>query len=561
MSIKLWEEIAKQKEEVENQRRRILNTFKEKKVANEMGSLKAERLFKPITTRLGAPLNLPAEREDFYGNLAVDPFLDHHLGDEMAELFEDGQVLLPPNEDFLAPAPEAKPPDDFFGPDPDEEEVLPGEKQRRGAEPGRSHSDPGSHIPSLDDPPPRYSPPPPYKTKRSEETNDLSTLEKFLKENKEYSNSRISTAKSKFFGWNLERVKYRIHEIYTGRAEKVLNEGRKALGQKSLGPYEGKSNKEMREMIDEFRKGQTGKGFPARLQSLIQRHIFNLCRKLFSETQGRSKSDCRASFQAWNYFQRAKNKNHVNKMSLSILLDSQIAKQQNPNQQSHDFSIRFEPPIVLDRNKNFKAALNELVTMSYSWYNVRAVYGNNSLKWKKKSDSTWQTITLPDGMFTYDDLNSFIKKILGKEEFKLFFDSTIFRAVIILYTVGLDLSVGTFADLLGFQHKVLDQATNVSRYVPNITRGVDWIFIHCDLITRDVKNVGTDVLISLPTSTRHISESFSVEPKRLQWHTVNKSHIDTIRVYVTDGRNGILDMNGLDMAISVFIEEEGKIRP
>ena len=249
-------------------------------------------------------------------------------------------------------------------------------------------------------------------------------------------------------------------------------------------------------------------------------------------------------------------------MSLSILLDSQIAKQQNPNQQSHDFTIRFEPPIVLDKNKNYKAALNELVTMSYSWYNVRAVYGNNSLKWKKKSDFSWQTITLPDGMFTYDDLNSFLQEKIGKELFSLFFDRSIFRAVIILdSTIELDLSVGTFADLFGFEHKILDQTTNISKYVPNITRGVDWIFIHCDLITRDVKNVGTDVSISLPTSTRQISESFSVEPRRLQWHSVNKSHIDTIRVYVTDGRNGILDMNDLDMAISVFIEEEGKIRP
>ena len=202
-------------------------------------------------------------------------------------------------------------------------------------------------------------------------------------------------------------------------------------------------------------------------------------------------------------------------MSLSILLDSQIARQQNPNQQSHDFSIRFNPPIVLDRNKNFKAALNELVTMSYSWYNVRAAYGNNSLKWKKKSDSSWQTITFPDGMFTYDDLNSFLQKRLGKKDpsnqdsdelFTLFFDSTIFRAVIILdNSIELDLSVGTFADLLGFEHKVLDQTTNISKYVPNITRGVDWIFIHCDLITREVKNVGSDVLISLPTSTRRIA--------------------------------------------------------
>ena len=251
-------------------------------------------------------------------------------------------------------------------------------------------------------------------------------------------------------------------------------------------------------------------------------------------------------------------------MSLSILLDSQIAKQQNSNKKSHDFTIRFDPPIILDKNKNYKAALNELVTMSYSWYNVRAVYGNNTLKWKKKSDSSWKTTTFPDGMFTYDDINSFMQKKLGKvdpsdkdsdELFTLFFDSTVYRAVILL-----GLSSGSFADLLGFEKKVLDQTMNNSKFVPNITRGVDWVFIHCDLITREVKNVGSDVLISLPTSTRKICYSFSKEPMRLCWHTVNKNSIQSIRVYVTDGRNGILDMNNLDLAISIFLEKEDKIQ-
>ena len=58
-------------------------------------------------------------------------------------------------------------------------------------------------------------------------------------------------------------------------------------------------------------------------------------------------------------------------MSLSIRLDSQLAKQQKRvgTQRSYDFTICFDKPIVLDKNKNYKAALNEVVTMSYSWYN------------------------------------------------------------------------------------------------------------------------------------------------------------------------------------------------
>ena len=189
-------------------------------------------------------------------------------------------------------------------------------------------------------------------------------------------------------------------------------------------------------------------------------------------------------------------------MSLSLLLDSQIAKIQNLTAVSHDFRIRFDPPIELSKNKNWKASLNKLVSMSYSWYNVESVYGNNTLKWKKKSDSVWKTVTLPDGMYSYDDINNFMQKELGKKDpaddkskelFTLFFDYSVLRSVILLdSSIEIDLSAGTFADLLGFEKKIISQEKNISKFVPNITRGVDWIFIHCDLITRDVRNVGSD---------------------------------------------------------------------
>ncbi len=48
---------------------------------------------------------------------------------------------------------------------------------------------------------------------------------------------------------------------------------------------------------------------------------------------------------------------------LNLLLDSALAKKQDANNDSHDFTIHFDPAIVLDPSKMYKAALNELVTM------------------------------------------------------------------------------------------------------------------------------------------------------------------------------------------------------
>ena len=68
----------------------------------------------------------------------------------------------------------------------------------------------------------------------------------------------------------------------------------------------------------------------------------------------------------------------------NLLLDSRLAKQNNANSKSHDFTINFDPPIALDPVKKYRAALNELVSMSYSWYNIAKRYNNNEFKCGKK---------------------------------------------------------------------------------------------------------------------------------------------------------------------------------
>ena len=120
----------------------------------------------------------------------------------------------------------------------------------------------------------------------------------------------------------------------------------------------------------------------------------------------------------------------------------------------------------------------------------------------------------------------------------------------------LDLSGGEFAALLGFDKKTIDGANNRSDRVPNITRGVDWIYIHCDLITRAVDNIGGDVMFSFSTAELSVSYPFSKEPRRLLWHPVNKNRINAINIKITDGRNNIIDLNDQDVALSIIIEEE-----
>ena len=254
---------------------------------------------------------------------------------------------------------------------------------------------------------------------------------------------------------------------------------------------------------------------------------------------------------------------------LNLILDSSLAKLQEENShnnKTHDFKIYFNPAIELDRNKTYKIAMNHLISMTYSWYNVEQRYHNNTYKWKKTGEKDWKTETIPDGAYKYADLNAIIQKQTGKVEpdkkdskfiFSLCYEKTTFLVLLSIENgYELDLTTGGFADLLGFEKKVYTAAQNKSTKLPNITRGVDWIFIHCDCVSRKVNNVGGDVLFALSTSELEISDSFSFEPRHLQWHPVNRQRIDWINIRVTDGRNNILDLNGIDLALSVIIEED-----
>ena len=135
---------------------------------------------------------------------------------------------------------------------------------------------------------------------------------------------------------------------------------------------------------------------------------------------------------------------------------------------------------------------------------------------------------------------------------------TIFRVVILMHeNYELDLSEGEFAELLGYEKKIVTGEKNfVGAMVPNITRSVDWVFFHCDLISRRANDVPSDALYSFSTTGLQVSYPFQKEPYRLEWHPVNKREINSIRIWVTVGRDNPLDLNGIDVAVSIMIERE-----
>ena len=299
MSIRIWEELADQKKQVENQRETILNAFKQRKVEDELGMVKAEKMFKPITKLLGKrskedkpvpDYDIDDQTRNFKNEL---PFGEGDYEKEMVyeeDPYEDLKPFM--EEEMWVPATEKQVENyqDFkewlkqHGYESDEasgsksersepsldQDIIPlPEKPIPGPEEVKAFPDPdpeelGSEVPPGEKQLPQSTP------SYSEATKSDKPPKRFISNNKGKPNAKITTKKSKFEGYDVAQAKYHVFKIYTKRAKQILKGGKKAIGQKELGPYEGKSKEEMQAMIDNFKQGQTktGSGFNALINRL-----------------------------------------------------------------------------------------------------------------------------------------------------------------------------------------------------------------------------------------------------------------------------------------------------
>ena len=73
--------------------------------------------------------------------------------------------------------------------------------------------------------------------------------------------------------------------------------------------------------------------------------------------------------------------------------------------------------VKLDPEFRHFLALDRL-SMSYSWYNIRSDYNNNTIKYSHNG-STWHTITFTDGMYSYSDMitsiSTWIKSLISQQ--------------------------------------------------------------------------------------------------------------------------------------------------
>ena len=233
--------------------------------------------------------------------------------------------------------------------------------------------------------------------------------------------------------------------------------------------------------------------------------------------------------------------------TLLVIDSSQLDTSKNG---TADMEVKFANPIY---NSELKAevALMKLNTF-FSVFNITEKLGNNILRYSNDNGATWNTYTIPDGIYNIEDVHELINGATysngGISIFANF--ATGIQRVELLAGWQIDWSVSFgLAEWLGFDRFINDDGIQVESgngiTIGDVTNGITAFVIRCSLIQGRAFDNGNSS-DSLFTFTPRVAgfSSLEVEPKNLVYIPVNDSVIRGIRIQITDQRGNLLDFNG-----------------
>ena len=247
-------------------------------------------------------------------------------------------------------------------------------------------------------------------------------------------------------------------------------------------------------------------------------------------------------------------------MQEQAIIISSIKRQKKGRSRPEDFTIKFNPPMHLDSNMQYELA-SDRASMTYSWRNINAAYGNKTIKYSKDGGTSWKTISFVDGMYSYDDQNDYINQAIAQNgdkpddgnSIKIYFVLSSYCVVEIMKQWQLDIRNSSFGDLIGFEPKILTK-TGYSTKLTNITNNIDSIHINCDLITNSITDGKFgNMLAIIPTDNLTRSYPFTFEPRRALFSPVFKTIISEMHIAVTDSIGRLIDLNNIDWYMSLIL--------
>ena len=244
-------------------------------------------------------------------------------------------------------------------------------------------------------------------------------------------------------------------------------------------------------------------------------------------------------------------------MSLNLTLSSN--DRSNVNDKTHDFKVKFEPPINLSTPREGYIWTMGLKSMKcwYSFYNIDAsAYSNATFIWNAT------TYTITDGVYNIFQLQSAVDALIGAGNVTLQILESQLKIAIIVNSGTLDLSVGDLYKLFGFSPAqaatpMVAVSTTIGDNVADVTNGIDNLYVNCDLATGTWtgKFAGSVIFEFVPNK---------LPGRNLEYNPINivylpiklqTGYIREMRFWITDNLGRKVNFNGEDFVYTIHLKQ------
>ena len=200
----------------------------------------------------------------------------------------------------------------------------------------------------------------------------------------------------------------------------------------------------------------------------------------------------------------------------------------------HRFRLDLADKINLKNPKKNIALVN--LSIYYTWENIKTEYNNNKFK---ISAPTWSgTFDLPDGLYTFDDIQDYFEFIIKKHETLTdnlpvqIYANKIKNRIVFKIKTGYKLGLLTpeTMKLLGSTKKVVDKDKN-SENVPKL-ESVEVVLVHCNLVKNDYQHASKVLFSFVPN--KQFGQLLNISPHVFTMMITVNTEFFSPKVWFTD---------------------------
>lgn len=230
-----------------------------------------------------------------------------------------------------------------------------------------------------------------------------------------------------------------------------------------------------------------------------------------------------------------------------------------------DFTTNLSPPILLDNNDRYEAGL-----LSIDLYNSipNITQANNKFKYSSDDGKTWKIITLNTGSYQLQSINDEIQRqmVLNDDydkqnnEFYVSIAANVSELKSIVHisnrSYQVDFTVeNSVGSVLGFD-TLVSYGYNISNKIVNITN-VTSVLVNVDIISGSYINGNqSPAIYSFSPNSVPPGYFISERPFPPIYYSLNRSTINSIKVWLTDQNGNSIDLRGETITVRLHIKKQ-----